>query len=90
MHENLNFSRAGTNQSAKPTDQVNSADSISAMDKSARLTALVGQANFSKSAKTTVLVNSADSPVTNSVNSLEKHPNWPNVTSSDVGANLED
>ena len=90
MHEILNFSHAGTDQLAKPTDQVNSADSISAMDKSARLTALVGQANFSKSAKPTVLVSSADSSMTNSVNSPEKHPNRPNVTSSDVGANLED
>jgi hypothetical protein len=36
------------------------------------------------SAKPTALVDSADFPVTSSVNSLEKLPNRPNVTSSDV------
>jgi len=51
------------------------ADSLSAMPKSTRPTATVGWAN---------------SPMTSLINSLEKLPNRPNITSSDVGANLED
>ena len=43
----------GTDPSAKPTDQVGSADYTSAVAKSAKPTALVGQADTSKSAKPT-------------------------------------
>ena len=85
MHENLNFSCAGTDQSAKPTDGVGSANSISVVAKSARLTTLVGPADSSKSAKPTAPVGSADSPMTSSVNSTEKLLNRPDVASSDVG-----
>ena len=90
MHEDFNFSCVGTDQSAKLTDQVGSADYSSAVAKSAKPTALVGQANTSKSVKPTSLVGSANSPVTNPVNSLEKLSNQPDITSSDVGADLED
>ena len=90
MHENLIFSRADTDQSAKPTDQVGLADSISAVAKSTRPTALVVQADSSKLAMPTAPVLLADSPVTSSVNSPEKLPNRPDVASSDVGADLED
>jgi hypothetical protein len=55
MHENFNFSHIGTDQSAKPTDQVGLADLFSVMAKLARSTILVGQANSSKSAKPTSL-----------------------------------
>jgi hypothetical protein len=72
MHEDVCFFRAGTDQSAKPIDQVGSAGSPSVVAKLARPTALVGQ---------------GDSPVTSSVNSFEKLSNWPNVTFSDVGPN---
>ena len=41
-------------------------------------------------AKPTALVGSADSNVTSLVNLLEKLPNWADITSSDVGADLED
>jgi hypothetical protein len=47
MHKNFNFSRVGTNQLAKPTDPVGSADSPSAGAKSAQPIATVGQADFS-------------------------------------------
>ena len=90
MHEDFNFFFVGTDQSAQPTDQVGSADYSSAVAKSAKPTALVGQADTSKSAKPTGLVGSVDSPVTNPVNSLEKLSNQPDITSSDVGADLED
>ena len=90
MHENFSFSRAGTDQSAKPTNQVGSADSFSVVAKSTRPTALVGQAGSSKSAKSTALVGSADSPMANPVTSPKRLPNQPDVTSSDVGADLED
>ena len=86
----LIFSCVGTDQSAQPTDQVGSADYSSVVAKSAKPTVLVGQADTSKSAKPTGLVGSTDSPVTSPVNSLEKLSNRPNITSSDVGANLED
>ena len=59
-------------------------------DQSAKPTTLVGQADTSKLAKPIAPVGSADSPVTSPVNSPEKLPNWPDVTSSDVGADLED
>ena len=36
MHEILNFSHAGTDQSAKLTNQVGSVDSLTAMAKSSR------------------------------------------------------
>jgi hypothetical protein len=72
MHEDLHFFRAGTDQLAKPIDQVGSAGSPSAVAKLARPTTLVGQ---------------GDSPVTSSVNSPEKLSNRPNVTFSDVGPN---
>jgi hypothetical protein len=42
------------------------------------------------SAKPTAPVDSADSPVTSLVNSPKKLPNRSDVTSSDVGADLED
>jgi hypothetical protein len=66
---------AGTDQSAKSIDQVGSAGSPSTV---------------AKSAKTIALVSQADSPVTSSVNSPEKLPNRPNVTFSDVRADLDD
>jgi flagellar hook-associated protein FlgK len=53
---------------AKLTNQVGSADSLSAL----------------------APVDSADSPVTSPVNSLEKLLNRPDVTSSDVRADLDD
>jgi hypothetical protein len=59
------------------------------MAKSARPTILVGQADSYKLAKLTNLVGSANSPVTSPVNLPEKLPNRPNITSSDVGADLE-
>jgi hypothetical protein len=40
MHENLHFSHTSTSQSAKPTDQVSSADSSPTAAKSARPTPL--------------------------------------------------
>ena len=88
MHEDFNFSCVGTDQSAQPTNQVGSADYSSAVAKSAKPTALVGQADISKLAKPTAPVGSADSPVTSPVNSPEKLSNRPDVTSSDVGAHL--
>ena len=90
MHENLNFLCAGADQSSKPNDPVGSADSFFGLANSARPTALVGWADPSKSARPTAPVGSADSLVTSPVNSLEKLSNRPNVTSSDVGADLED
>jgi hypothetical protein len=83
VHKNLEFFHVGA-------DQVSLADSFSAVAKSTRPTALVGQANTSKSAKSIALVGSADSPATSPVNSSEKLSNRPNVTSSDVGADLDD
>jgi hypothetical protein len=80
MHENFNFSRLGTDQSAKPTDQVGSADSLSVVAKSARPTTLVGEADSSMSAKPTTLVDSANSPMTSPVNFLEKLLDLPDVT----------
>ena len=56
MHEDFNFSCVGTDQSAKPTDQVSSADYSSAVAKSAKPTTLVGQADTSKLAKPTALL----------------------------------
>jgi len=53
MHENLNFSSAGTDQSAKPTNLVGSTDSLSDLAKSASPTALVSQVDSTKSAKPT-------------------------------------
>ena len=90
MHEDFNFSCVSTDHSAKPTDQVSSTDYSSAVAKSAKPTALVSQADTSKSAKPTGPVGSADFPVTSPVNSPEKLSNRPDITSSDVGANLED
>ena len=90
MYEDFNFSYVGTDQSAKPTDQVGSADCSSVVAKSAKPTALVGQADTSKSAKPTGPVGSTDSPVTNPVNLPEKLLNRPDIPSSDVGADLED
>ena len=90
MHEDFNFSCVGIDQSTKPIDQVGLANYSYAMAKSAKPTALVGQADTSKSVKPTSPVGSADSPVTNPINSLEKLSNRSDITSSDVGANLED
>jgi len=90
MHEDFNFSYVGTNQSTQSTDQVGSVDYSSAVAKSAKPTALVGQADTSKSAKPTGPVGSADSPVTSPMNSAEKLSNRPDITSSDVGTDLED
>ena len=53
MHENLNFFHVGTDQSAKPTDQVDLVDSPAVVAKSDWRTALVNQANSSKSAQPT-------------------------------------
>ena len=55
MHEYFNFSYVSIDQSAKATDQVSSADYSSAVAKSAKPTALVGQADSSKSALLTPL-----------------------------------
>jgi hypothetical protein len=90
MHENLSFSHVGTDQLAKPTALVGSTASLSTAAQSAKPTALVGQIDSSKSAKPTALVGSVDCPVTSLVTSLEKLPNQPNLTFTDVGANLED
>ena len=90
MHEDFNFFCVGTDQSTKLTNQVGSTDYSPAVAKSAKPTALVGQADTSKSAKPTGPVGSVDSPVTSPVNSLEKLSNRPDITSSDVGADLED
>jgi len=90
MHEDFNFSCVGTDQSAKPTDQVGSANYSSTVAKSAKTTALVDQADTSKSAKPIGPVGSADSPMTSPVNSPKKLSNRPDITSSDVGADLED
>jgi hypothetical protein len=84
------FFRTGTDQLAKLTNPVSSANSISAIAKSARPTNIVSQVDSSKSAKLTTLVGLANSHVTSSVNLPKKLPNQPNITSSDVGANLED
>ena len=75
MHEDFNFSYVGTDQSAKLTGQVDSPNYSSTMAKLAKPTAPIGSAN---------------SPMTSSVNSLEKLSNRPDVTSSDVGADLDD
>ena len=61
MHEDFNFSCVGTDQSAKPTDQVGSADYSSVVAKLAKPTTLVGQADTFKSAKPTDSVGSVDS-----------------------------
>ena len=90
MHEDFNFSYVGTDQSAKPTDQISSVDYSSVVAKLAKPTALVGQADTSKSTKPTGPVGSADSPMTSPVNSPEKLSNRPDITSSDVGTDLED
>ena len=90
MHEDFNFFCVGTDQSAKPTNQVGSADYSSAVAKQAKPTALVSQADTSKSAKPTGPIGSADSPMTSPVNSPKKLSNQPDITSSDVGADLED
>ena len=45
MHENLNFLRAGADQSSKPNDPLGSADSFFGLAKSARPTAQVSQAD---------------------------------------------
>jgi hypothetical protein len=47
MHKNFNFSRVGTNQSAKPTDPIGLANSPSAGAKSAQPITTVGQADSS-------------------------------------------
>jgi hypothetical protein len=60
---------------AKLIDQVGLANNSSTMTKLAKLITLIG---------------SADLPMTNPVNSSEKLSNQPNLTSSDVGADLED
>ena len=60
------------------------------MAKLAKPNALVGQADTSKSAKPTGPVGSADSPMTSPVNSPKKLSNRLDITSSDVGADLED
>jgi hypothetical protein len=88
MHKNFSFSRAGVDQSTKPNAPVGSADSLFVEARSAQLTSLVGHAVSSKSTKPTAQVGSVDSPVTSPVNSPKKLSNRPNVTSSDVGANL--
>jgi hypothetical protein len=75
MHENFDLSRVGADQSARSTDLVGLADSLSAEAKLAQPTTLLG---------------SADSPVTSSVNLPEKLLNRPNVTCSDVGADFYD
>ena len=80
MHESLIFFRAGTDQLAKPTNLVGSADSISTIARSARPTDIVGQADSSKLAKSTAPLSSVDSPVTSPVNSPEKLPNRLDVT----------
>ena len=90
MQENFNFSCAGVDQSAKPTVLVGSTNPLSIEAQSAKLTTLLGQADTSKSAKPIAPVGSADSLMTSPVNSPEKLPNRPDVTSSDVGADLED
>jgi hypothetical protein len=90
MHKNFSFSRAGADQSAKPTAPVGSTDSLSAKAQLAQLTSLVGHADSSKSVKPTAPVGLADSPMANSANLSEKLSNWPNKTSSNVGANLYD
>jgi len=90
MHEDFNFSCVGTDQSAKLTDQVGSADSPSSVAKSTRPTVLVSQADSSQLTKLTDPVSSANSPVTSPVTLPEKLSNWPDVTSSDVGDNLGD
>jgi hypothetical protein len=90
MHKNFIFSRAGVDQSDKPTDSVGSADFPSTEVKTAQPAATVGWADSSKSAKLTAVVGSADSLVTSPVNSSEKLPNRPNKTSSGVGADLDD
>ena len=75
MHEDFNFSYVGTDQSAKLTGQVGSPDYSSVVAKLAKPTAPVGSAN---------------SPMTSPINSLEKLSNRPDITSRDVGADLED
>ena len=42
MHKNLDFFRADTDQSAKPTDQVDSVDPLSTLAKLAKTTIIVG------------------------------------------------
>ena len=90
MHEDFNFSYVGTDQSAKLTDQVGSVDYSSTVAKSAKPTALVSQVDTSKSGKPTDPIGSVDSLMTSSVNSPGKLANRSDVTSSDVGADLED
>jgi hypothetical protein len=89
MHENFSFFYAGADQSAKSTTSVSSADSLTAIAQSTKLIALVGQADSSKLAKPTALIGLADSPVASPITSTDKLPNWPDMISSDVRANLE-
>jgi hypothetical protein len=79
MHKNFSFSRAGADQSAKPTALVGSTDSLSAEAQSATLTP------SSRLSRPTALVGLADSPVANPANLHEKLSNQPNRTSTDVG-----
>jgi hypothetical protein len=53
MYKNFSFSRAGVDQSAKPTAPISLADSLSAEAQSSQLTSLVGHANSSRLVKPT-------------------------------------
>jgi hypothetical protein len=74
MCEDLEFSRVGTDESAKPTALVSLADPLVDASQLAKPTGPVGLA----------------SPVANPTSLPEKLSNWPNRTSSDVGADLYD
>jgi hypothetical protein len=90
MHKKFSFSHAGADQLAKLTAPVGSTDSLSAEAQSAQLTSLVGHADSSKSVKPTAPVGLADSPMANPANLSEKLSKRPNITSSNVGADLYD
>jgi hypothetical protein len=79
MHENLEFSRTGTDESAKPTALVGLADALLDASQSAKSTGPVGLADFpcvvAQSAKLTGSVGLADSPVADPVNLSKKLSN---------------
>jgi hypothetical protein len=77
MHKSLEFSGAGVDLSTKLTDQVSLADSLLAIAKSAKPTAIASQANSPQSAKPTAPVGYTDSPMTSTVNEHDKLSNRP-------------
>jgi hypothetical protein len=94
MHKKLEFSRAGTDESAKPTALVGLADTLMDASHLAKPIGPVVLADFpcavAQSSKPTSLVGLANLPMANPANLPEKLSNRPSKTSSDVGADLYD